>query len=214
MTREEPGKSLKEQAEQLRRGISPRHKEDRLTEVSQDAHSAHAEKSVPLQRKGEIAMKNSATILGAAAILALGVYFGLRDRSAPPPPPPSTPPVVSTPDPVTINKINIHLDDVRQVVRSIEEAFRRTGRGGQTGYNDIAHHAKELVDLAQKLRSETAPLSRDDSRVIRFLVDRVQHAAHELEDAAEAHKHEESHHSFENLKHEIESLGEEVESLS
>ena len=42
---------------------------------------------------------------------------------------------------------------------------------------------------------------------------RFYHEPHELEDAAEAHKHEESHHSFENLKHEIESLGKEVESL-
>ena len=231
---EGPGKDMKQQAREIRKKISQRWYENRISDGSQDAHtnaqgeshlatsvaggSAAAEESPPPQRKQKITMKDSLTILGAAAILALGLYFGLRERSAPPPPPPQPPPV-STPESsrtpqVTLDKMNIQLDDAQQVVGSIEEAFHRTGHGGKTGYEDIARHAKELVDLAQQVRSETAPLSREDSRAIRLLVDHVQHAAQELESAAETHQHEESHHAFENLEHELESLRKEVESLS
>ena len=237
--KQEPEKSLKEQAMELRGGINQRYKEDRFSDVPRDAHasaqsdshvatsdepsagfertivagvSTTAEKGAPPHRKEETVMKNL-TILGAAAFLALGLYYGLRESStpAPPPPPTSTTPD-SSPNPVTV--IEIHLEDIRQVVRSIEEAFSRTAGGaGNTGYEDIARHANEVVDLAQQLRSEPATLSGNDSRVIGLLVDHIQHAAHELKEAAEAHEHEDSHHAFDNLKYELESLGKEMESL-
>ena len=97
------------------------------------------------------------------------------------------------------------MHDAAQLVRSIEEAFKRNG------YGDIASHADELVELAQQIRSETATLPR--SGWIRMLVDRVQQAAHELEHTAKAQNHEDSHHAFNNLKDELESLDQEVQAL-
>lgn len=153
---------------------------------------------------------NALAIVGGAAIISLGLYFGLRSGPAPSGPDAPTPMAAASLGQtleVTVNKMEIHLDDAAQVVRSIEEALRRSALA------DIASHAAELVELAQEIRSETATLAREDSRVIRLLVDRVQHAAHELEGAAEARQHEEVHHAFETLNYELESLRREVQAL-
>lgn len=161
-------------------------------------------------------MKNSLTILGAALIVSLGLYFALQTPTG------WTDP--RSPNEVTrtlenerrrnmeaaCNLLEIHLDDARQVARSLDEAFRKTPKGG---YSDIATHAEEIVELAQKIRLETANLRRSDARIIRLLLEGVQHSAHELEDAARDRDHGESHHAFDNLKHEIERLTGEVKRL-
>lgn len=153
---------------------------------------------------------NALAIVGAAVIISLGLYFGLR--SGPARSGPDDPTLMDFASPgqtleVTVNKMEIHLDDAAQVVRSMEEAFTRSA------FADIASHAAELVELAQTIRSETATLARQDSRVIRLLVDRVQHAAHELESAAKGGQHDEAHHAFETLNYELESLRREVQAL-
>ena len=165
-------------------------------------------------------MKNSLAIplaiLGAAVIVALGLYFGLQRTT---PQPIAVPQVQSAPDIPRltvgmVNRLEIHVEDIQQVMRSIQEDFRKTGAGGASGYRDIAWSASEVVGLVQQVRLQTADLPRGDSRAIRLLVDRVQHSAHELLDAADASDHEEAHHAFENLGDEVDSFEDAVKELA
>ena len=97
---------------------------------------------------------------------------------------------------------------MQQVMRSIDEASR------SDGFLDMASHAEEIVNLAQRSRQLTADMARRDSQLIRLLANRIQHSAHELEDSAKASDHEEAHHAFENLEHEVESLDDALSELA
>lgn len=161
-----------------------------------------------------------AVVVGGA-LIALGLYFGLQQAPSPAlVVPEGLIRAESPPDELVlteriVNRLEIHIEDIQQVCRSIEEAFLTTGGGTSgAGFTDIAGHANEVVGLAQKIRLVTADMPRRDSQMARLLINRIQHAAHELEDAAEARDHQESHHAFENLEHEVESLEDVVKDMA
>lgn len=167
-------------------------------------------------------MQNSLTVLGAALIISLGVYFGLTRSGSDTKLPPvgagtSTMEKTQIANEIrrqeddrrrietAINQIEIYVEDANQVSRSVAEAFTKTA------YADISYRAEELEKLAQNIRQATVDLPPDKSRIIRILVSPVQHSAHELQDAANARDHKDAHHAFESLKEQLDTLDEEIQ---
>lgn len=153
--------------------------------------------------------KASITVIGIALIISGGLYFALRGGAPGPQPPPQqlVDPLPGQATPAIVNQLEIHVDDLRQVLRSIDEAFR------SNAYGDVSSHADEIVKLAKQLRQATLGLSQIDSRVIRLLIDHVQHTAHELEEAAGKGAHTQAHHAADNLKDDFKNLEREIDRL-
>lgn len=103
--------------------------------------------------------------------------------------------------------IKVNLDQAAQTVRSLEETFR------VNKYGDVARHGSELVALARDIRRQSINLSDSDGEVVRLIVDRLEHAAHEVQEAGEAGRHEDVHHAFESLQTELVSLRERANRL-
>lgn len=164
-------------------------------------------------------MRNSLTILGAAIIISLGIYFGLArngsNTTLPPvgaagpgitvTQPPKTPFGSTTDIRRVINQLNIYVEDANQISRSVQEAFARSG------YADIANHAEELEKLAQNIRQATVDLPPEESRIIRILVGSLQHSAHELQGAASSKDHEHAHHAFEGFEEQLDTIEKEIQ---
>lgn len=156
-------------------------------------------------------MQNSLTILGAAVIISLGLYFGLtgNDSDTRLRPVAAGPPAIVGPptmgDVRVVNQLEIYVEDANQISRSVQEAFTRSG------YADIAKHADELEKLAQNIRQATVDLSPEESRIIRILVGPLQHSAHELQSAARSGDHRDAHHAFEGFKERLEAIEKEIQ---
>ncbi len=103
-----------------------------------------------------------------------------------------------------VAKIKLDLDEAAQLERSLEEAFRQ-GRN-----RDIARHGEQLVLLVREIRDQLVDVPASDLEILRLLVDRTEHAAHEMQEAAEARRHDDSHHAFETFQTELRSLRERV----
>lgn len=103
--------------------------------------------------------------------------------------------------------IKLDLDQTAGLERSLEEAFRQ-GRS-----QDIAKHAEELVTLSRHIRSQLVDVPPADLEVLRLMVDRAEHAAHEMQEAAGSGKHDDSHHAFETFQTEVRSLRERVNTM-
>lgn len=152
-------------------------------------------------------MKDSITILGGALIIALALFIGLTwdtqdttaqdDRDA-------EGRKISAMREKAVNMLDVHVSDIKQVLRAINEKL------GSSDKADVASHAAKIEDLTQKMRIETAELKHEDTRVLKLLLDRFQHLAHELEHSVETNKHEDAHHAYENMVVEFENLVSEI----
>ena len=155
-------------------------------------------------------MKNSLTILGAALIIAVSIIIGITWR-------PSGGITddsqnrreiirISQVREKAVNVIDVHVSDIKQVLLAIDETLSSTN----SRHEDIAGHADEIGELTQMVRLSTTDLKYEDSRVLKLLLDRLQHLAHELEHAGETKDHEEAHHVYKNMLVEVENLVREV----
>ncbi|MCH8026784.1 MAG: hypothetical protein IID63_01530 [candidate division Zixibacteria bacterium] len=163
-------------------------------------------------------MKNSLTILGGAVIIGLSIFIGLAwnpsegdadrlegrriadSREA-------EKRRIGAIREKAVNMLDIHISDIKQVLRAIDETLSSTSR---SGHGDVASHADEIEELTQKMRLETAELKYEDTRVLKLILDRFQHLAHELEHSAKKNDHEEAHHAYENMVAELENLVDEI----
>jgi archaellum component FlaC len=97
--------------------------------------------------------------------------------------------------------MGITLDEIRQHTRAIEEAV------GRNGYGDVGEHADRIVELTSTIRQASVDLRSDaDVEYIREQLDRIQHAAHELEEEAGRRSHDGTHHALENINAELDRL--------
>ena len=108
---------------------------------------------------------------------------------------------------MAVRQIKVHLAETRQNMRSIEENVRHSR------YANIAEHGEEISELASEIRAQTVSLRETDAEIVMLLVDRVQHAAHELEEAAGAHDHDGMHHAIETLDAELTDLNARVDRM-
>jgi len=152
-------------------------------------------------------MKNStvlAIVGGAVVLIAIAIFFGLRNTQ--PPVMPMVKTVESTTNPrVAINTISALLDDAQTVYLALDEALQNSN------YGDIAEHASQIESLAQKIRQAAVTLS--DFEIISRDVSEIQHAADELGDASKQRKREEIQHAGEKLKRFLDILEKDIQNI-
>jgi len=106
-----------------------------------------------------------------------------------------------------ITLMKIALGEATQVELTLKEAFSKDD------FEDVEEHGAEIVDLMKEIRRLTVELPDADGEVIRLLVDRAQHAAHELEEAGKVDDHNSAHHAFETMSNELSALRRRLERL-
>jgi predicted TIM-barrel fold metal-dependent hydrolase len=99
-----------------------------------------------------------------------------------------------------VGAITLSLDQGFQILRSIEEAVTRNG------FDEFKTHGGEMVSVARAIRPHVLDLPPADAEVIRLLVDRLEHAAHELEEAGAARNHDDAHHALQTLRAELTAI--------
>jgi hypothetical protein len=149
--------------------------------------------------------------ISPAFILMGTLQLGCGSATPPPPPPSSTPPPAVDQEAVSsrraLRAIKLEMRKTQQITRLIEESFK-DGK-----LEDVAEHAESIVGISQRIQDQSIDLRESDADMILLLVEDVQHAAHELEEASARRSDSDAHHAYENLTAELSSMEERVSDM-